>query len=84
MSPAEVAVDCFGGVRPAARALGVEASTVCRWLKPKQRGGTGGRVPQEHWERALAAAARLGKRLTVMHLAVGKPGIERRVVRRLW
>lgn len=83
MSPAEVVVDVFGGVRATARAAEVNGSTVCRWLQPRKRGGTGGMVPKVHRERLIAAAAKLGKLLTDEHLTIGKPGIKRRVIMRL-
>lgn len=82
MTPAEVVIDTFGGVRATARVANVNASTVCRWLQARQRGGTGGMVPAEYMQTLLAAADRMGKLLTAEHLVRGKPGIHRRVIRR--
>lgn len=82
MTPADVVIDVFGGVRATARVAGVNASTVCRWSKPRRLGGTGGMVPSEYMQTLLEAAANAGKMLTAEHLIRGKPGIERRVIRR--
>lgn len=82
MTPAEVVIDVFGGVRATARVAEVNPSTVCRWLKPRQHGGTGGMVPTEHMQHLLEAALAMGKLLTAEHLVRGKPGIQRRVIRR--
>lgn len=82
MTPAEVVIDVFGGVRATARVAAVNASTVCRWLKPRRAGGTGGRIPPEHIDILVEAATKIGKLLTPDHLQRGKPGIERRVIRR--
>lgn len=83
MTPAQVVIDVFGGVRPTARVALVNPSTVCRWLQPKARGGTGGMVPSEYMERLLDAAKAMNKHLTADHLVRGKPGITARVIRRL-
>jgi hypothetical protein len=83
MTPAEVVIDCFGGIRATARVVNVNASTVCRWMQARSRGGTGGMVPPEYGEVLLDTAIRMRKLLTAEHLIRGKPGIERRVIRRL-
>lgn len=44
-SPAEKVIDAFGGVRATARALGRNPSSISRWRRPQEEGGTGGRVP---------------------------------------
>lgn len=82
MTPAEVVIDVFGGVRATARVAQVNPSTVCRWLKRREDGGTGGMVPSEHMEQLLAAAQAMRKVLTAEHLIRGKPGIQRRIIRR--
>jgi Holliday junction resolvase len=52
--PAATVVRALGGVRAAARALGVSAETPSQWNRPAARGGTGGFVPQRFWEPILA------------------------------
>lgn len=83
MTPAECVIDTFGGIRATARAADVQPSTVCRWLKPRSEGGTGGFVPPAHADVLLAKARELHKLLTEEHLRIGRPGINRRVIRRL-
>ena len=83
MTPAEVVIDTFGGVRKTARIVNVNASTVCRWLQPRSRGGTGGMVPDTHHATLLAAAAAAGKILSAQSLTIGRPDIVRRVIHRM-
>jgi hypothetical protein len=83
MSPAQCVIDTFGGVRAAARAADVNASTVCRWLQPRKRGGTGGLVPTVHHATLLEKARAMRRILTAEHLVRGKPGIVRVIVHRL-
>lgn len=82
MTPAQVVVECFMGVRATARVLQVNASTVCRWLKPKHMGGTGGMVPAQYHQTLIVEAAKMRRLLTEQHLRIGKPGIEVRIIRR--
>lgn len=82
MTPAEVVIDVFGGIRATARVLDVEPSTVCRWTWERRRGGTGGLVPQRYFEVLMIAATTRNKLLTLEHLHKGKPGITRIIIRR--
>jgi hypothetical protein len=50
MTPAKIVISKFGGVRATARALGLNASTVCQWDNEKERGGTGGVIPQKYFK----------------------------------
>lgn len=75
MTPAEVVIDVFGGVRATAKAAELAPSTVCRWMQPRKRGGTGGLVPQAHFQALQDAAHLIGKIITIEHLVIGKPGI---------
>jgi hypothetical protein len=52
-NPAETVIKMFGGVRPLARALGMNSATPCGW---RDRG----RIPRWHHDRILAIARRLG------------------------
>lgn len=56
MTPAEVIIHEFKGVRAAARAIGVDKSTVSRWRTPIEKGGLGGVVPGAHHQNILAIA----------------------------
>lgn len=73
MSPVEVVIDLFGGIRSVGRAIGVEGSTVLRW-------GKTGRIPVEYFDRFLAAAKAESKRLTIEQLVWGTPGVNRTVI----
>lgn len=75
MSPYEVIVDVFGGIRSVGRALGIEASTVLRW---GQR--PAGRIPHEYMRPLLDAAARKKRRLTLEEVVWGRPHLTRKVV----
>lgn len=81
MTPAEVVVSIFGGVSATARVAGVRPSTVCRWLQPRQRGGTGGRVPKWHHELLIEAAKARGRPLSEQTLTIGIPTMTRRIIR---
>lgn len=76
MTPAEVVIDVFGGVRATARIVETAPSTVCRWLQPKKRGGTGGFVPQPYFALLMQTAKAQNRVLTLEHLVIGKPGIQ--------
>jgi hypothetical protein len=45
ISPAEVVITAFGGVREIARILGRHPTAVAKWRWPRERRGTGGEVP---------------------------------------
>lgn len=83
MTPQQVVIDVFGGIRAVARVVDVAPSTVLRWGLPRKRTGNGGLVPAEYHEALLLAAHERGKFLTPDHLKIGKPGIVCRVIRRL-
>lgn len=77
MTPAEVVVDVFGGIVPVARILGVNRSTVWRWVQPFPAGNGTGVVPARYQQPLLKAAEVYGKTLTFAHLLVGEPGVIR-------
>ena len=55
-TPAEVVRDEFGGVRPAALAIGVAPSTVSRWISGGRRGSNG--VIPWWWHKQILKAAK--------------------------
>jgi len=64
MSPASLVFEKFSKAadgksvpRYIASITGIDPSEVYRWVKPKERGGTGGLVPA-HWQRAVLDAAK--------------------------
>lgn len=70
-SPADIVISRFGGVRPLARLLGKDPSTIHRWRQPADRGGLDGRVPSAVQVRLLELARERGIELTSADLVLG-------------
>jgi hypothetical protein len=70
MTPAEIVIERFGGIRPAAKALGISPTTVLRWSQPREKGGTGGNIPPKNWGDIESAAKRLGIRMPMAKVKV--------------
>lgn len=47
IAPANLVIERFGGVRPLARLLNKNQSTIHRWKMPTEAGGLGGRIPSK-------------------------------------
>ncbi|MEY5098201.1 MAG: hypothetical protein RJA36_920 [Pseudomonadota bacterium] len=71
MKPAELVIHRFGGVRPLARLLKVNPSTVQRWKMPAARGGLDGRVPSARMAELLRLAVEQKIILTASELIEG-------------
>jgi hypothetical protein len=71
MTPADIVISRFGGVRPLARLLGKDPSTIHRWKQPAERGGLDGRVPSAVQVRLLELAREKGVDLTPADLVLG-------------
>jgi hypothetical protein len=56
MEPAKTIIDRFGGVEVVAAITGRHVSRVYRWMYPRDRGGTGGLIPQGEARKLLAHA----------------------------
>lgn len=52
------------GAEDVARVCGVHVSRAYRWMRPKDKGGTGGLIPIEHIRPIIAAAANRNIHLT--------------------
>ena len=63
-TPADKCIDAFGGVRALARALERNPSSVVRWRKPKDEGGSAGAVPSGLQGKILAISQARGLSLT--------------------
>lgn len=61
----------FGGVRPLARLLGKDPSTIHRWRQPAAKGGLDGRVPSAVQVRLLELAKLHAVALTPAELVIG-------------
>jgi hypothetical protein len=53
LQPAARVIDLCGGIDATAGIVGRDRSVVNRWLLPRERGGTGGRIPMHHAQRLL-------------------------------
>jgi transposase-like protein len=71
MTPADIVISRFGGVRPLARLLGKDPSTIYRWKQPADRGGLDGRVPSAVQVRLLDLARKRGVELSPADLVLG-------------
>ena len=67
-TPADRVIAAFQGVRATARVLNISSSTVSRWQKDRDEGGTGGRVPTKHQAKILSEARERGLTLTAEEL----------------
>tara|TARA_R110002110_G_scaffold115798_1_gene286979 strand:+ start:62 stop:349 length:288 start_codon:yes stop_codon:yes gene_type:complete len=57
LNPAEYVILVFGGVRPLARRLEIDPSTVSYWRSRKVKGGLGvGEIPRWRWAAILEIA----------------------------
>jgi hypothetical protein len=56
----------FGGFRPLARILGISPSAVLRWSLPADKRGSGGAIPQRHWQ-SIIHHAKLNKLKVSLH-----------------
>jgi transposase-like protein len=71
MTPADIVISRFEGVRPLARLLGKDPSTIHRWRMPAEKGGLDGRVPSAAQVRLLGLARVRGVPLTADELING-------------
>ncbi len=74
-NPAKEVIKLLKGPTAVAKIVGIDRSQVHRWTLPKERLGTGGRVPRRHWEALLDYAQSKGIELPKRLLA---PELERR------
>jgi hypothetical protein len=70
-TPADIVISRFGGVRPLARLLSKDPSTIHRWRMPAAKGGLDGRVPSAVQVRLLDLARERGVALSAAELISG-------------
>lgn len=75
-TPADIVISKFGGVRPLARLLEKDPSTIHRWRMPAARGGLDGRVPSVAQQRLLELARERGISLTADDLINGAQSVK--------
>lgn len=57
-TPAGRVLTAAGGIPELAHYLGIKNKVwIWRWIQPANRGGTDGRIPQEHFKKILKLAA---------------------------
>ena len=78
LSPAECVFEAMGGVRETARVLGIDPTSVSRWVISRRR--RAGVVPIHHIKTLLAEAKSRGKPLTLEHLVFGRDPLQQGVV----
>lgn len=71
MTPADIVISRFDGVRPLARLLGKDPSTIHRWRMPASKGGLEGRVPSAVQSKLMDLARERGIALTADELIIG-------------
>ena len=64
MEPASSIIKHLGGPSKVAEIAHVHRTRVSNWMRPKEKGGTGGRIPQAHIPILLAAARDRGLNIT--------------------
>jgi hypothetical protein len=67
-TPADKCIEAFGGIRALARALDRNPSSISRWRKPKDEGGSNGAVPSNLQGYILELAQQRGFPLTAEDL----------------
>ncbi len=80
LTPADLVIQRFGGLRPAARALDIETSTIMRWRKRSARKAKAkrltsptppGTIPSRWHPQILAAALKARVPMTPLELLYG-------------
>ncbi|WP_374828713.1 hypothetical protein [Paenochrobactrum pullorum] len=64
MEPAKTIILCLGGSSSVAAIVGVHRTRVWNWMRPKEKGGTGGVIPFKHAPLLIAVAHQRGIDLT--------------------
>ena len=67
MEPARNIIRICGGVAEVAEMISRDPSRVHRWMYPKDKGGTGGRIPADLQETLLTKARERGRDLRPEH-----------------
>lgn len=78
MTPAQRAIEAFGGVQNLAAAIGRDVSRIHRWTYPADRGGTDGHIPGSAVRRVLQAAKARGIELSANDLFAEAPKRQRK------
>ena len=74
LNPACRVLTKLGGEVAVHKGTGIPIDTLWRWQRSKERGGTGGRIPQERWPVLHEYAATVGTSLHSLEL-LGEEGL---------
>lgn len=72
LTPVQVVIQAFGGVRKTAKALGKTPQCICMWQTPRGKGGTGGLVPAQVQQQILAIALERNLDISPAELVIGR------------
>lgn len=64
MNPASSIIETLGGPTAVSRLVGIHRTRVSNWMRPKEKGGTGGIIPFRHVPALIGAAQALGHNIT--------------------
>jgi hypothetical protein len=78
ISPAEIVISAFGGVRATARAIGRSPGAVCKWKHRRENKGCDGFIPSAAQREILRVASKKKINITLDDLAFGREIKERR------
>lgn len=70
--PADFIIEYFGGLRPAARAIGRSHAAINLWRKPKEQGGCDGFIPRLAMHIILDLAEKKGYKIDAVDLLIGR------------
>ncbi len=73
MDPAGKIIRRLGGAHIVAAITGTAYTAPYRWQAPREKGGSGGRIPQRHHAKLLAHARANGIRLSAEEFLVEEP-----------
>lgn len=72
LSPSQIVIGYFGGVRAAAKILGRSPASVCKWQKYVDKSGNKGGVPRALHTTILKKAKKLNLKITPDDLIYGR------------
>lgn len=69
MEPAATIIAKLGGPSAVSKAAGVHRTRVSNWMRPREKGGTGGIIPHWHVHALMSFAAEIGVQLEAKDFA---------------
>lgn len=72
LRPADFIIFYFGGLRPAARAIGRSHASINKWRRRQKDGGCDGFIPRKAMHIILNLAAKKGYKIEALDLLLGR------------